>query len=93
MVFPSKSLYLLLTGLLRHKRLKNPACPNFLNTSDLQFVSLHNVMNNVFRTVDLYCKLHTHFISCSSIINSHKIKVTTAGLSNIEAGTAMPSIV
>ena len=30
-------------------RLKNPACPNFLDTSELQFASLHNAMDNVFR--------------------------------------------
>ena len=30
-------------------RLKNPVCPNFLDTSELQFVSLHHAMDSVFR--------------------------------------------
>ena len=47
--FPPKSLYMLLTGLLRHMRSKNPTCPNFLETNQLEFVSLHNAMDNVFR--------------------------------------------
>ena len=48
-VFPPKSLYLLLTGLLRHMRSNNPVCPNFLDTNQLEFVSFHNAMDNVFR--------------------------------------------
>ena len=36
--FPPKSLYLLLTGLLRHMRSKNPSCPNFLDTNQLELV-------------------------------------------------------
>ena len=47
--FPPKTLYHLLTGLLRHMRSKNPTCPNFLDTSDSRFMSLHNTMDNVFR--------------------------------------------
>jgi hypothetical protein len=30
-------------------RSKNPTCPNFLETNQLEFVSLHNAMDNVFR--------------------------------------------
>ena len=48
-LFPPKSLYLLLTGLLRFMRSKNPHCPNFLDTEKLEFVSFHNAMDNVFR--------------------------------------------
>ena len=48
-IFPPKSLYMLLTGLLRYIRSKTPTCPNFLDTSELQFVGLHNAMDNVFR--------------------------------------------
>ena len=47
--FPPKSLYLLLTGLLRHMRSKNPNCPNFIETNQPEFISLHNAMDNVFR--------------------------------------------
>ena len=50
-LFPPKSLYLLLTGLLHHMRSKNPTSPNFLDSNQLEFVSLHNVMDNVFITV------------------------------------------
>ena len=47
--FPPKSLYMLLAGILRHMRSKNPLCPNFLDNKQLAFVSLHNAMDNVFR--------------------------------------------
>ena len=58
--FPPKSLYVLLTGLLRHMRSKNPTCPNFLETNQLEFVSLHNAMDNVFR------KLHVEGVQAES---------------------------
>ena len=48
-MFPPKSLYLLLTGLLRFMRSKNEHCPNFLDTSQLEFTAFHNAMDNVFR--------------------------------------------
>ena len=47
--FPPKSLYMLLAGILRHMCSKNPLCPNFLDNKQLQFVSLHDAMDNVFR--------------------------------------------
>ena len=46
---PSSIVDPLLTGLLRYMRSKNPACLNFLDTNQLEFVSLHNAMDNVFR--------------------------------------------
>ena len=48
-VYPPKSLYLLLTGLLRYMRSKNPRAPNFLDTAAHEFQSFHNTMDNVFR--------------------------------------------
>ena len=39
--YPPKSLYMLLTGIVRHMRLKNATCLNFLDTGDL-LASFHN---------------------------------------------------
>ena len=47
--YPSKTIYLLLTGLLRHMRSRNICCPNFLDTSNHDFASFHNALDNVFR--------------------------------------------
>ena len=47
--YPPKTMYLLLTGILRHMRSKNPACPNFLDTHDPLFSSFHNALDNVLR--------------------------------------------
>ena len=47
--YPPKSLYMLVAGILRHMRYKNPTCPNFLDTQDPSFVSFHNALDNVLR--------------------------------------------
>ena len=47
--YSPKSLYLLLSGILRHMRSLNPACPNFLNTEDHQFSRFHHTLDNVLR--------------------------------------------
>ena len=47
--YPPKTLYLLLTGILRHMRSRNTACPNFLDTQDPSFSSFHNASDNVLR--------------------------------------------
>ena len=47
--YPPKSLYALLAGLLRYCQSQNPACLNFLDTSDKRFYVLHNAMDNTFR--------------------------------------------
>ena len=47
--YPPKTLYLLLTGLLRHMRYRNVTCPNVLDTKDPQFSSFHNSLDNVLR--------------------------------------------
>lgn len=48
--YPPKSLYLLMTGLLRHMRSSlGDKCPNFLDTKLPSFEPLHNAMDNVFR--------------------------------------------
>ena len=38
--FPPKSLYMLLAGILRHMRSKNPLFPNFLHNKQLEFAML-----------------------------------------------------
>ena len=45
--YPPKTLYSLLTGLLRYCRDKNPSCPNFLNNEDHRFHTLHNSIDNI----------------------------------------------
>lgn len=47
--YSPKSLYLLLSSILRHMRSLNPACPNFLNTEDHQFSRFHHTLDNVLR--------------------------------------------
>ena len=47
--YPPKTIYSLLAGILRHMRSLNPACLNFLDTSDASFSALHNALDNVFR--------------------------------------------
>ena len=47
--YPAKSLYLLLTGIVRHMRTLNPSCPNVLDTTNTEFSSLHNALDNIFR--------------------------------------------
>ena len=40
--YPPKTLYQLLSGLLRYARVNNFSCPNFLDTKDSNFKPLHN---------------------------------------------------
>ncbi len=47
--YPPKTIYSLLSGLLRHTRAHNPQCPNFLDPDDLRFATLHNAVDNIFR--------------------------------------------
>ena len=47
--YPPKTIYLLLSGLLRHMRTHNPACLNFLDTENKDFLKLHTAVDNVFR--------------------------------------------
>ena len=47
--YPPKTVYALLTGLLRHMRSLNPECPNFLDFSDPRFTTLQNYLDNLFR--------------------------------------------
>ena len=48
--YPPKTIYQLLTGILRHLRLTQPHnCPNFLDRSDMRFIKLHNAIDNVFK--------------------------------------------
>lgn len=47
--YPPKTVYLLLTGLLRHMRTLNPDCPNFLDTNDQRFATFRSALDNVLR--------------------------------------------
>ena len=47
--YPPKTMYILLAGILRHMRLQNPACTNFLDMEDLSFAAFHNALYNVLR--------------------------------------------
>ena len=46
--YPPKTIYALLTGILRHKRSLNQDCPNFLDFPDPRFSALQNTLDNVF---------------------------------------------
>ena len=47
--YPPKSIYILLTGILRRMRQLNPQCPNFLDVTNQAFASFHASLDNVFR--------------------------------------------
>lgn len=47
--YPPKTLHLLLTGIVRHIRSKNPACSNIVDSHDPLFLSFHNALDNVLR--------------------------------------------
>ena len=47
--YPPKSIYQLLTGLLRHMRSGNPSAPNFLEKTSPTFFQLHTVIDNHFK--------------------------------------------
>ena len=47
--YPPKTLYQLLSGLLRHVRGTNPNAPNFLDKTNPSFRKLHNVIDNRFK--------------------------------------------
>ena len=47
--YPPKSLYQLLTGLLRHSRSVNENAPNFLDKSNVSFRAFHAVLDNIFK--------------------------------------------
>ena len=48
-MYPPRTLYQLLTGLLRHSLLLNTAAPNFLDKNTSTFHSLHAVIDNLFK--------------------------------------------
>ena len=47
--YPPKTVYCLLTGLLRHSRTLKPTFPNFLDTDNPDFSSFHACIDNLFR--------------------------------------------
>lgn len=50
----AKTIYILLSGILRHIRSINPMCPIFLDTTIVGFSCFHNTLDNVFH--DLHAK-------------------------------------
>ena len=48
-LYPPKTLYQLLCGLLRHCKSLNHEAPNFLDRNDHRFRELHNVCDSYFR--------------------------------------------
>jgi hypothetical protein len=70
--YPPKSIYALLCGILREMRIKNPLYPNFLKKDDPDFVTFHNTLDNVFKS------LRSNGIGVSSS--------ATEGLSNDDEG-------
>ena len=49
--YPPKTLYQLLTGLLRHSRSRNSLTPNFLDKANPAFKSFHHVLDNTFKSL------------------------------------------
>ena len=49
--YPSRTIYSLLTGLLRYMRSKNDAAPNFLEKQNPRFKQLHSTMDSIFRSL------------------------------------------
>ena len=47
--YPPKTLYSLLTGILRSMTLENPRYPNFLEKKSVDFVDFHRSLDNIFR--------------------------------------------
>ena len=47
--YPPKTIYQLLSSLLRHMRTLNPGAPNFLEKSNHAFKKLHNIMEYLFQ--------------------------------------------
>ncbi len=47
--FPPKTIYLLLSGILRHARQVNTHTLNFLDKNNIKFQSLHAVLDNLFK--------------------------------------------
>ena len=47
--YPPKSLYQLLSGLLRHFRFQNPTFPNFLDKNNHKFKTFHALLDNLFK--------------------------------------------
>ena len=58
--YPPKTLYSLLTGILRHMSAQNPHYPNFLQKKSAPFVEFHRCLDNYFR------KLRTEGIGAES---------------------------
>ncbi len=50
-LFPPKTIYLLLSGILRHARQVNTHAPNFLDKNNIKFQSLHAVLDNLFKAL------------------------------------------
>ena len=45
-LYPPKTLYSLLCGILRHMRVENPEYPNFLDKKDPAFTGFLNTVDN-----------------------------------------------
>lgn len=57
-LYPPKTIYQILCGLLRYSRSLNAEAPNFLDKNNKQFSELHNVCDSLFRM------LHSEGIGC-----------------------------
>ncbi len=47
--YPPKTVYSLLTGILRHMTAQNPRYPNYLESKSVDFVDFHRCLDNLFR--------------------------------------------
>ena len=58
--YPPKTVYSLLSGILRHMTIQNPNYPNFLQKNSVPFVDFHRCLDNFF------CKLREDGIGAES---------------------------
>ena len=47
--YPPKSIYSLLSGILRYMRSNNPSYPNFLDKKALEFAKFTTTLDNLFK--------------------------------------------
>ena len=48
-VYPPKTVSHLLSGISRHMRSLNPACPNIMDSNSMEFRPLHDLLESIFR--------------------------------------------
>lgn len=86
--YPPKTIYSLLTGILRYMRSLNPTCPNFLDFSNKEFAVLENSLDNIFR--DLRVKgVGSESKSADVFTKDDEEKLWSSGVLSLSTPTAL----